>query len=141
MPVWTSSKISAAPCSSQAARAPQVVRHRATPGLALHGLDHAAAAGPTLAARQRLGVGIDGAEPGTSGANGACLASCGVADSAPYVRPWKRPPKDDDLTSGARATRELERRLHRLGARVGEEHLAAERARREPLASRTIGAV
>ena len=27
-------------------------------------------------------------KPGTSGANGACLASCGVADSAPYVRPW-----------------------------------------------------
>ena len=26
--------------------------------------------------------------PGTSGANGACLASCGVALNAPYVRPW-----------------------------------------------------
>ena len=26
--------------------------------------------------------------PGTSGANGACFDSCGVADSAPYVRPW-----------------------------------------------------
>ncbi len=30
-------------------------------------------------------------KPGTSGANGACLASCGVADSAPIVRPWKPP--------------------------------------------------
>jgi hypothetical protein len=25
------------------------------------------------------------------GANGACLASCGVAESAPYVRPWNAP--------------------------------------------------
>ena len=30
-------------------------------------------------------------KPGTSGANGACLDSCGVAESAPYVRPWKAP--------------------------------------------------
>ena len=29
--------------------------------------------------------------PGTSGANGACFDSCGVAESAPYVRPWKAP--------------------------------------------------
>ena len=28
-------------------------------------------------------------KPGTSGANGACLLSRGVADSEPYVRPWK----------------------------------------------------
>ena len=30
-------------------------------------------------------------KPGTSGANGACLLSCGVAESAPNVRPWKPP--------------------------------------------------
>ena len=30
-------------------------------------------------------------KPGTSGANGSCLVSCGVADSAPIVRPWKAP--------------------------------------------------
>ena len=30
-------------------------------------------------------------KPGTSGANGACLDSCGVAESAPIVRPWKPP--------------------------------------------------
>ena len=30
-------------------------------------------------------------KPGTSGANGACLVSCGVAESAPNVRPWKPP--------------------------------------------------
>ena len=30
-------------------------------------------------------------KPGTSGANGACFVSCGVADSAPIVRPWKPP--------------------------------------------------
>ena len=30
-------------------------------------------------------------KPGTSGANGCCLPSCGVADSAPIVRPWKPP--------------------------------------------------
>ena len=29
--------------------------------------------------------------PGTSGANGACMDSSGVADSAPYVRPWNAP--------------------------------------------------
>ena len=29
--------------------------------------------------------------PGTSGANGSCLVSCGVADSAPRVRPWNAP--------------------------------------------------
>ena len=33
----------------------------------------------------RAGIlgGLDARKPGTSGANGACLASCGVADSAP----------------------------------------------------------
>ena len=34
-------------------------------------------------------VGSTATKPGTSGANGACLDSCGVADSEPYVRPWK----------------------------------------------------
>ena len=33
-------------------------------------------------------VGSTATKPGTSGANGACLDSCGVALSAPYVRPW-----------------------------------------------------
>ena len=30
-------------------------------------------------------------KPGTSGANGSCLSGCGVADSAPIVRPWNAP--------------------------------------------------
>ena len=33
-------------------------------------------------------VGSTATKPGTSGAKGACLDSCGVADSEPYVRPW-----------------------------------------------------
>ena len=36
-------------------------------------------------------VGATARKPGTSGANGACLLSCAVADSAPNVRPWKPP--------------------------------------------------
>ena len=40
-------------------------------------------------------------KPGTSGANGACFASCGVADSAPYVRPWK-PPSTTTMSPPAR---------------------------------------
>ena len=37
------------------------------------------------------GVGGTARKPPTSGANGSCLASCGVAESAPYVRPWNAP--------------------------------------------------
>ena len=85
MPVWTSSKTSA---RAGARRRPRGSRRsssgadRVHAGLALDGLD-----------QDRGGVLVDGAgdlasastarKPGTSGANGACLASCGVADSAP----------------------------------------------------------
>ena len=72
-------------------------------------------------------------KPGTSGANGACLASCGVADSAPYVRPWKRPATTTISPPGWRLAGELQRRLVRLRAAVGEEHAAAERALGQPL--------
>jgi hypothetical protein len=36
-------------------------------------------------------VGGTARKPGTRGANGACLDSCGVALKAPYVRPWNAP--------------------------------------------------
>ena len=75
-------------------------------------------------------------KPGTSGANGACLASCGVADSAPIVRPWKPPSSTTKSPPGAVPARELERALDRLGARVAEEHLAAERRSDSRSASR-----
>jgi hypothetical protein len=51
------------------------------------------------------------------------LASCGVADRAPY----------DDVPARPPAPRELDRALDRLGAAVGEERLAAERRPGEPL--------
>ena len=40
--------------------------------------------------------------PGTSGAKGACLVSCGVADSAPMVRPWKPPSRTTKRPPGFR---------------------------------------
>ena len=43
----------------------------------------------STAAAMASAVGGTATNPGTSGAKGACLLSCGVADSAPYVRPWK----------------------------------------------------
>ena len=46
-------------------------------------------------------VGSTATKPGTSGANGACLDSCGVADSEPYVRPWKPRCTDDDVAAAA----------------------------------------
>ena len=72
-------------------------------------------------------------KPGTSGANGACFDSCGVADSAPIVRPWKPPSMHHELAAGAALARELERALDRLGAGVAQEHPAAEREVGQPL--------
>ena len=61
-------------------------------------------------------------KPGTSGANGACLDSCGVADSAPIVRPWKPPSVHHELAARAALAGELDRALDRLGAGVAQEH-------------------
>ncbi len=41
-------------------------------------------------------------KPGTSGANGACFDSCGVAESAPIVRPWKPPSLTTNSPPGRR---------------------------------------
>src|SRR5437588_9739985 len=46
----------------------------------------------------------------------------------------ERPLDDDDRASRTRPPRQLDRRLDRLGAGVGEKHLAAERALRQPRA-------
>ena len=45
--------------------------------------DRTAAVPSVTAASSAAGSGATAVKPGTSGANGACLASCGVADSAP----------------------------------------------------------
>ena len=57
-------------------------------------------------------------KPGTSGANGACFVSCGVADSAPMVRPWKPPSITTNSPPRRALAGELQRALDRLGARV-----------------------
>jgi len=93
IPHWTSSKISAAPCSSQAARAAasSSFESTCTPPSPWIGSSSTAAVRSDTAASSSCGSGATVRKPGTSGANGACLASCGVADSAPKVRPWKAP--------------------------------------------------
>ena len=72
-------------------------------------------------------VGSTATKPGTSGAKGACLDSCGVADSEPYVRPWKPRCTETMVPPRLGLARDLERRLVGLGAGVGEVDLAAQR--------------
>ena len=83
MPVWTSSNTSAAPAASQAERmsASSEKSMRFTPDSPWTGSISTAAVLPSTAA----GTSCAGTarNPGTSGANGACLDSCGVAESAP----------------------------------------------------------
>ena len=69
-------------------------------------------------------------KPGTSGANGACLASWGVAERAPIVRPWKSSSITTKPPPRAPPAGELE--AHSI-ASVPElqEHAAAERAVRQ----------
>ena len=85
MPHWISSKISAAPCSSQASRA--ACRHSSestcTPLSPWIGSRITAAVRSSTAADSAAGVASTARKPGTSGANGACFDSCGVADSEP----------------------------------------------------------
>ena len=83
MPHWISSKISSAPWASQASRAA-----RSTSGSTgripdspwIGSISTAAVLSST--GRSVLSRAAT-RKPGTSGANGACLVSCGVADSAP----------------------------------------------------------
>ena len=93
IPHCTSSKINAAPCSSHASRAAasSSSERTCTPVSPWIGSSSTAAVRPSTAARSASASAATARKPGTSGTKGACLASCGVADSAPYVRPWKAP--------------------------------------------------
>ena len=85
MPVWISSKISAAPVRSQASRAAVSSSSARTwiPVSPWTGSSSTAAVSWSTAAASAWGSLGTTTNPGTSGANGACLDSCGVADSAP----------------------------------------------------------
>ena len=65
---------------------------------------------------------------GSSGSKPRWYFACPVAASVAMVRPWKRAQRGQDLEASAArvavATRELDRRLVRLGAAVAEEALA-----------------
>ena len=83
MPVWTSSNTSSAPAASHAVRieAKSEASIRFTPDSPWTGsIRTAAVFGPTACGISSAGT---ARKPGTSGANGACLASCGVALNAP----------------------------------------------------------
>ena len=84
-PVWTSSKTSAAPTRSHAARAARSssAGSSCTPDSPWIGSSRTAAVRSVTAATSASGSGATGMKPGTSGANGACLDSWGVAESAP----------------------------------------------------------
>ena len=81
--------MSAAPCSSQAARAAcsSSSSSTQTPLSPWTGSRMTAAVRASTAPATACAFGATETKPGTSGANGACLDSCGVADSEPYVRP------------------------------------------------------
>ena len=87
IPDWISSKISSAPVRSHAARAAcrSSSGKHVDPALALDGSRITAAVPSSTAPASQHGrvLGATATKPGTSGANGACLVSWGVADSAP----------------------------------------------------------
>jgi hypothetical protein len=85
MPVWISSNTSAAPTASHASRAARISSSPigCTPDSPSTGSISTAAVPSSTAERTASGSRAIGLKPGTSGANGACLDSCGVADSAP----------------------------------------------------------
>ena len=90
IPHWISSKIRSASWRSQASRAAT----RSSGSTGCIPLSPCTGSISTAATPSSTGSGpLRGAasKPGTSGANGACLVSWGVADSAPIVRPWKPP--------------------------------------------------
>src|SRR3954470_4378276 len=94
MPHWISSNTSSAPWRSQASRAAASTSCSTgwmpdSPWMTSQ--ITAAVSSLTAAARAAGSSRGTASKPGTSGAKGACLASCGVADSAPIVRPWKPP--------------------------------------------------
>ena len=86
IPVWISSNTSAAPVRSHASRAARSSSSDSTliPVSPWIGSSSTAAAvSSSTAASSASGSLGTTTKPGTSGANGACLDSCGVADSAP----------------------------------------------------------
>jgi hypothetical protein len=95
IPHWISSNTSAAPTASQASRAARSSSSGSghTPVSPCTGSSSTAAVPSPTASRTAPGSFGSTTKPGTRGANGACLDSCGVADSAPYVRPWNAPSK------------------------------------------------
>ena len=106
IPHWISSKTSAAPTWSHAARAAlsSSSERGHTPVSPCTGSSRTAAVRSVTAARRAPGSLGTTTNPGTRGANGACLVSCGVADSAPYVRPWN-PPSTTTTSPPGRARR------------------------------------
>ena len=86
MPVWISSKTSAAPARSHALRAVRSISSESgqIPVSPWIGSRSTAAVPSSTAASSAPGSSRGTTrKPGTSGANGACFVSCGVADSAP----------------------------------------------------------
>ena len=85
MPHWISSKIRAAPVRSQAARAAcsRSSERTCIPVSPWTGSSITAAVPASIAASSAEGSLGTTTNPGTSGANGSCLDSCGVADNAP----------------------------------------------------------
>ena len=84
IPAWTSSRTSAAPCSSQAWRAKASTSSgtgRMPPSPCTGSMITAAVSGP-IASPSASTVGATVVKPGTSGANGACFSSWPVAESA-----------------------------------------------------------
>ena len=141
MPVWTSSNTSAAPAASQADRidASSAGSMMFTPDSPWTGsISTAAVEAPTAAGISSAGSAMN---PGTNGANGACLASCGVALKRAVGAPVERVVGDDQVAARARLAHELDRGLVGLGARVAEEHELAERARGQPRRQLHVGRV
>ena len=133
MPVWTSSKTSAAPTSSHAARidGQQLRRHDVHARLALDRLD-----------QHRGGVGVDGggdlgrvdgAEPRHQRRERRLLGLLRRGAQRAVGAAVERVQRDDHVAARAVLAHELDRRLVGLGARVAEEHAAAQRPRGEPV--------
>src|SRR5262249_15935507 len=94
MPVWISSKTSRAPAASQASRAAAIVSSpiTCTPVSPWIGSSMTAAVrSPTPAPRAAPSFRGTGRNPGRYGAKLSLVASSGVAESDPMVRPWKAP--------------------------------------------------
>ena len=79
--------------------------------------------------------------PGTSGAKGACFDSCGVADSAPIVRPWKAPSSTTKRPPGLRRRASLIAHSIASAPELQKNTLPPSEASASLLASRIAGSV